>query len=99
MIGKHGSYEALVQTGATVRVARDGNLDDVADADPSGVQEGWFGINIHHAGTDSTNVEKWSAGCQVFKRLEDWEEAVRIWKSTGSEWFTYTLIDDKDLDS
>ena len=94
-----GRYETLCQRGGTVKVWRDANKDETLDHIDESEIEGWFGINIHHAGTDSTNVEKWSAGCQVFKRLEDWEEAVQIWKSTGSEWFTYTLINDKDLDS
>ena len=75
---------------------RDSNKDDVLDHDGA-PSEGWFGINIHHAGADSTNVEKWSAGCQVFKRLADWEEAMGIWKATGADSFTYTLIDDKDV--
>ena len=93
-----GRYETLCQRGGTVKVWRDNNRDSTLDHNGE-EDEGWFGINIHHAGTDSTNVERWSAGCQVFKRLEDWEEAVQIWKSTGAEWFTYTLINDKDLDS
>jgi hypothetical protein len=91
-----GKYETLCQRGGKVKVWRDSNKDDVLDHDGE-ASEGWFGINIHHAGTDSTNVEKWSAGCQVFKRLADWEEAMGIWKSTGADSFTYTLIDDKDL--
>lgn len=91
-----GKYETLCQRGGTVKVWRDSNKDDVLDHDGA-PSEGWFGINIHHAGADSTDVEKWSAGCQVFKRLADWEEAMGIWKATGAESFTYTLIDDKDL--
>jgi len=94
-----GRYETLCQRGGTVKVWRDANKDEVLDHVDGSEIEGWFGINIHHAGTDSTNVEKWSAGCQVFKRLADWEEAVRIWKGTNADLFTYTLIDDKDLDS
>ncbi len=45
MVGPHGStkYEALVQWGATVQVARDGNLDDVVDADPGNVKGGLAG--------------------------------------------------------
>tara|TARA_R110002020_G_scaffold170218_3_gene359617 strand:- start:2079 stop:2849 length:771 start_codon:yes stop_codon:yes gene_type:complete len=93
-----GKYETLCQRAGTVKVWRDANKDNILDhsGDPN---EGWFGINIHHAGTDSTNVDKWSAGCQVFKRLADWKEAVDIWRNTGADLFTYTLIDDRDLDS
>jgi hypothetical protein len=92
-----GKYETLCQRGGKVKVWRDANKDDVLDHVVGSDIEGYFGINIHHAGTDSTNVEKWSAGCQVFKRLADWEEAMGIWKATGADSFTYTLIDDKDL--
>ena len=92
-----GKYETLCQRGGEVKVWRDANKDEVLDHVEGSEVEGYFGINIHHAGTDSTNVEKWSAGCQVFKKLADWEEAVQIWKRTGAETFTYTLIDDKDL--
>jgi len=91
-----GKYETLCQRAGTVKVWRDANKDNILDHDGD-PNEGWFGINIHHAGTDSTNVEKWSAGCQVFKRLADWKDAVRIWKSTQADLFTYTLILEDDL--
>jgi hypothetical protein len=93
-----GRYETLCQRAGKVKVWRDDNKDDVLDHDGD-LQEGWFGINIHHAGADSSEVEKWSAGCQVFKRREDWREAMDVCKASGAEVFTYTLIDDKDLDS
>lgn len=93
----HYTYETLCQRGGTVKVWRDNNKDEVLDHVAGSEMEGYFGINIHHAGKDSTRVEKWSAGCQVFKRLEDWREAMQICKDSGAEWFTYTLIDDKDL--
>jgi len=91
-----GRYETLCQRGGPVKVWRDSNQDDILDhsGDPD---EGWHGINIHHAGTDSQNVDKWSAGCQVFARLADWKEAMKICKDSGEEWFTYTLIEEKDL--
>ena len=93
-----GRYSTLCQRGGVVRVWRDANKDNTLDHDDN-IDEGWFGINIHHAGEDSPQVEKWSAGCQVFKKLEDWKEAMKICKDSGAEWFTYTLINDKDLDS
>ena len=93
-----GQYETLVQRGPgdPVKVYRDANKDEVLDMDPSTIELG-HGLNLHHAGTDSTNVEKWSAGCQVFKRLADWKDSVRIWKSTQADLFTYTLILEDDL--
>ena len=67
-IGLHRSqYMALVQTSA-VTVYRDRNLDDAIDIVPDQTQTGLFGINIHRANayTASTQVDRWSAGCQVF---------------------------------
>lgn len=95
---KHrGNYTTLCQRAGPVKCWRDNSKDSILDhtGDPS---ISW-GINIHHAGTDSTEVQKWSAGCQVFKRLEDWSEAMSIWQSSGAELFTYTLINDTDLTS
>ena len=62
-IGMHrGKYRALVQRGI-IAVYRDDNKDKVIDRDPSTIMEGYFGINGHHAGEESTVVGKWSAGC------------------------------------
>ena len=63
-IGLHqGKYEALKQ-GGKVKVYRDANRD--MNYDEKVIQEGVFGINIHKAGANSTYVENWSEGCQVF---------------------------------
>jgi len=91
-----GKYETLCQRGGPVKVWRDQNRDNTLDHSGN-PDEGWHGINIHHAGTDSQNVDKWSAGCQVFARLADWKEAMKICKDSGKEWFTYTLIEESDI--
>lgn len=66
-LGLHrGQYSALVQTGE-MTVWRDNNKDAVADY--GGAEyDGYFGINCHRANASrqSTQVDKWSAGCQVF---------------------------------
>ena len=94
-----GKYETLCQRAAPIRVWRDGDRNNILsfghDDDP-GI-EGWYGVNLHHAGANSTRVDKWSAGCQVFARIADWEEAVKIWKASEAEVFTYTLITEDDL--
>ena len=65
-IGLHqGKYEALKQK-ANVKVYRDANKDMTYDEKL--ITEGIYGINIHKAGADSTYVENWSEGCQVFKK-------------------------------
>jgi len=65
-IGLHqDKYEALVQA-KELTVYRDNDKDSWADYTLE--DTGWFGINIHRANAlwTSTNVDKWSAGCQVF---------------------------------
>jgi hypothetical protein len=97
-IGLHqGRYEALKQSKA-VKVYRDADRDLQYDEDR--IQEGVFGINIHKAGADSTYVENWSEGCQVFKRAADFEEFMAICrkaKDIHGNSFTYTLIESSDI--
>ena len=97
-LGKHqGKYEALKQIGK-VKVYRDANRD--MNYDEKVIQEGVFGINIHKAGKDSTYVENWSEGCQVFKREADFNEFMDIVRKSvagGNSKFTYTLIESKDI--
>jgi hypothetical protein len=95
-IGLHqGKYEALTQI-KSIKVYRDKDKDKEYDLNPETINEGIFGINIHHAGADSQQIDKWSAGCQVFKRLEDFNIFINICKKASKIWgnlFTYTLID------
>jgi len=97
-LGLHqGKYEALKQFKA-VKVYRDPNRDMTYDE--TKIQEGIFGINIHKAGADSTYVENWSEGCQVFKRAADFEEFMTIARKSnkaGFKTFTYTLIESSDI--
>lgn len=105
-IGKHqNSYEALVQR-KPVKVWRDNNKDEVIDYESfstlNPVDEGFFGINIHRSNpyTESYVVNKWSAGCQVFKRVQDFVEFMDLCRQSSKIYgnsFTYTLIDEKDL--
>lgn len=101
-IGLHqGKYKALVQK-APVKVYRDKDRNKSYDFLEQNVMEGMFGINVHRAtvkGT-STQVGKWSAGCQVIASSEDFqlfmtvlETASRIWGNT----FTYTLLESYDI--
>lgn len=97
-IGLHqGKYEALKQA-KNVKVYRDTNRDMTYNEDR--IQEGIFGINIHKAGADSTYVENWSEGCQVFKKAADFESFMTIIRKSrdihGNS-FTYTLIESSDI--
>ena len=97
-IGLHqGKYEALKQA-KNVKVYRDANKDLTYNEDK--IQEGVFGINIHKAGADSTYVENWSEGCQVFKKSADFEafmSIVRKSRDIHGNSFTYTLIESSDI--
>jgi hypothetical protein len=99
MIRLHqGKYEALGQKG-NIKVYRDNDRDMEYDTDV--ITEGSnYGINIHKAGLDSTWVERWSEGCQVFKRVKDFDVFMRICKQAAKihgNSFTYTLIESKDI--
>jgi len=102
-IGLHqGKYEALRQKGA-LKVYRDKNLDDEYDLIEEDVQNGIFGINIHKAGSwksGSIQVDKWSAGCQVFSKEDDFYDFMNVMYKARDRWgnsFTYTLINSKDI--
>ncbi len=93
-----GKYKALCQRNGKVNVWRDSNKDGILDwEEGSEGIAGYYGINLHHAGTNSTRVDKWSAGCQVIARIADWNEALSIWEASGAATFTYTLITEDDL--
>ena len=98
-----GKYLALGQQ-KPLTVYRDNNRDDKYDLDESKTDTGIFGINIHRAskyeGKKSTNIDKWSAGCQVIADNDDWHEFLDICQQAREVWsnnFTYTLIESKDL--
>ena len=97
-IGLHqGKYEALKQCGP-VTVYRDFTKDGIYQTDKT--ETGVFGINIHKAGVDSTRVDDWSHGCQVFKRVADFNEFMLLAKKAAAlhgNRFSYTLIESKDI--
>ena len=103
-IGLHqGKYEALRQC-QPLKVWRDDNKNDVYDHISEDIQDGIFGINIHRAtrypGKKSTQVDKWSAGCQVIAAYDDFEEFMNVMYKARDAWsnsFTYTLIDSDDI--
>ncbi|MGI9554833.1 MAG: hypothetical protein ACR2M6_02560 [Vampirovibrionia bacterium] len=98
-VGLHrNKYEALVQTGGKVRVYRDRNKDEVIDMNKESIIDGYFGINIHRATSQgsSNDVNKWSAGCQVFQNSNDFDIFMSLCnksKSIFGNSFTYTLLE------
>lgn len=102
-IGLHqGKYEALCQR-APVKVYRDANKDSYFDHHPDNIHEGIYGINIHKAGSwkgGSVQIDKWSAGCQVFSIQDNFYDFMNILNKARDRWgnsFTYTLINSQDI--
>jgi hypothetical protein len=98
-LGLHrGKYKALVQRGAKVSVTRDYNRNAILDFNNGKVETGFFGINIHRASQIGSTliVNKYSAGCQVFKNANDFDffmKLCELHRSFHGNKFTYTLVD------
>jgi hypothetical protein len=91
-----GQYTALVQQ-KPVTTYRDYDRNAVFDFGQRETR-GLYGINIHKAGSDSQDVNKWSAGCQVFQKSEDFQEFMQLTdkhKASFGNNFTYTLLDER----
>lgn len=99
-LGRHrGKYEALVQVGP-VTIIRDFDRDARLDFTGGREQTGIFGINIHRASSThtSTQVDRWSAGCQVFADPGEFADFLKLCRLAVTNWgnsFTYTLLEDK----
>ena len=99
----HGQYKALIQN-KPIRVYRDNNKDDIYDYDLTTIDSGLFGINIHRASSDhiSTQIDNWSAGCQVIASPKDFTEfmsyiQMHLDTQLYTNTFTYTLFEEKDM--
>ena len=103
-IGLHaGKYEALRQQ-KPLKVYRDKNKDGIYDTVAENIHEGIYGINIHRAtkweGKKSTQIDKWSAGCQVIAANDDFKLFMELVNESSKLYgnsFTYTLIESKDI--
>ena len=100
-IGKHKGYKALQQN-KPVTVYRDADRDKNIDTKGQDEQEGMFGINCHRSNSAraSTQVDRWSAGCQVFQDPDHFAFLLKLCdrgsKKFGNS-FTYTLLTEKDF--
>ncbi len=91
--GLHKGRPGLVQAGP-VTIWRDGDRDHEQGAGET-VETGYFGINIHDAGTGS-RVGKWSAGCQVVhggRTGTAWQELLELADDHPTDTIYYTLVD------
>ena len=101
-IGLHrGKYLALVQQ-RPITVMRDYDRNASLDFMNGREQTGIYGINIHHASVNGTTktVDKYSAGCQVFANIKDFNLFMQLaerHKGLYGNNFSYTLIDERAL--
>ena len=93
-----GQYKALTQD-KPVTVYRDYDRNALFTISDK-TETGNFGINIHRAGENSQNVDKWSAGCQVFQRNSDFDDFMKLTdkhRNLYGNSYTYTLIDERAI--
>jgi hypothetical protein len=98
-----GKYKALCQRLGPVKVYRDANKDEVLNMEPETVMRGYYGCNIHRASTFGPLVwiDKYSAGCQVFKNPDNFKTFIVLCEAAEKVWgnkFTYTLINERNFD-
>jgi hypothetical protein len=99
-LGLHrGEYKALVQQ-KPVTVIRDYDRNAILDFNNGKETTGIYGINIHRSSATGTsqNVDKWSAGCQVFENGQDYKNFIDLAEKHNSLYgnnFTYTLVDER----
>ena len=99
-LGYHqGKYEALTQC-KDVTVYRDADRDNLAETGPE--DTGRFGINIHRANAKqaSSQVDKWSAGCQVLADPMQFDFLLNLARKSASIYgnhFSYTLLEEGDF--
>lgn len=95
-VGLHrGKYEALIQC-QPVEFWRDGNKDEKVDYGGE-IYKSIIGLNIHRSSIyDSTEVDRYSAGCIVFAKMEEWNQFMNLVHKQknvrGYHTFTFTLI-------
>jgi hypothetical protein len=97
-----GKYMALRQSGGVVSVYRDNDKDVILDKDSATIETGFFGINIHRAGSRGSTklVNSYSAGCQVLQDANDFYQLMRLCEASAGIYgnkFTYTLLEEKDF--
>ena len=63
----------------------------ISSYSPGNEIEGNFGMFIHRAGSNSSTINNWSAGCQVTKRSSDMDSIVSFAKKNGGK-IKYILI-------
>lgn len=94
----HNKYKCLIQN-YPIEVIRDRNKDNLLTFDSTYKETGMFGIHLHHANESieypSIEVNNWSWGCQVIRKITDWELFWLLIEESANLYgdiFTYTLF-------
>lgn len=83
----------LIQEGNTIEVRRDQNGDGIrGTAEP--LDEGWFGINLHHTkgNYDPKSIGRWSAGCCVLPNPQQHRYLVDIASKAQNKKISYVIL-------
>ena len=99
-VGMHKGELALQQK-MPLKIYRDNNKDEILDFDLN-EESGLYGINIHRANKNVSSIEvnKWSAGCQVFQDPDHFEFFMKLCRRGREKYgnsFTYTLLVEEDF--
>jgi hypothetical protein len=101
-LGSHKGQPAFIQTEGKVKVYRDADKDGELDTDQKTIEEGYFGINLHHGSLADANViGKWSAGCQVWRFADAHQKLIQKIEGLAMrnkiKRFSYTLLNQTDF--
>lgn len=105
-IGKHKETYVALNPIDGCDVYRDKNKDEIYDFDKTTISpKKNYAINIHRSNPNrkSTEVNDWSAGCQVFADPKEWNEFIEICTTSrkkdkkNENVFLYTLLMKSDL--
>ena len=93
----------MQQTGP-ITVYRDNNMDGELNTTGADEDIGLHAVNIHRASRQraSTQVDKWSAGCQVMQDPDHFDFFMTLCQRGADQFgnsFTYTLLESADFDS
>lgn len=93
-----GKVPALKQLGAAIVVWRDGDKDGKSE-EQGKRSSGYYGINFHPdqyninaTDKNSSNINGWSAGCQVCNNMADYRKIIKLVKK--QKYITYTLLNE-----
>tara|TARA_R110000868_G_scaffold255275_6_gene511892 strand:- start:239 stop:790 length:552 start_codon:yes stop_codon:yes gene_type:complete len=92
VLGEHkGQYPCLAQA-APLATWRDNDRDDALRYGGQ-IYRDSEGIQIHHAGTASAVVDRWSAGCIVVANMADWQKFWKFILAAKRSQFMVTLLE------